>query len=81
MSHSKRDLSRDDSMVNDYVNGVTLRKIAEKHGVSTQRVSQIVKRNKISFLDRKNYKTREEKEFFAKKRKRILLREEMLIAC
>ena len=68
-------------MVNDYVNGVTLRKIAEKHGVSTQRVSQIVKRNKISFLDRKNYKTREEKEFFAKKRKRILLREEMLIAC
>jgi hypothetical protein len=69
MSNSKRDVSRDDSVVKDYINGVTLKNIGDKHGISTQRAGQIVKRNNISCLDRKNYKTREEKEIASKKNK------------
>jgi transposase len=69
MSGSKRDVSRDDSVVKDYIDGITLREIADKHGISTQRASQIVKRNNVSCLDRKNYKTIKEREIAAKKKK------------
>jgi hypothetical protein len=48
MPLTERDWSRENKIIEEYLKGKTLRSIGEEHGLSYQRIEQIIKRNNIN---------------------------------